>query len=765
LKRLFFLLLGLAALVPAPALMQPPAAGEFVQAVEFPYYLYPRAQWERELVWMKTIGVRTVEFSIPWNWHQIGPGDFDFTGRTSPRRDLVGLIRLLRRLDLRAWVKPLPPVHGWINNGWLAPGPDARAQRAWLDELERMLATQTERHGGPIAFVEGRGLSIDAIAPPSPVAAISANDPAALARSRETLASAHGALVWEEVEDQLYPAGWEPVSGAVLRKGAVDLSGDERVGTSALRRDAALLRGWSAILPEMRVVPVPKPLSGRWPSGISVAELVAPQASAVSITNRGAKPFQGELRVAEPESRRVLAIPTVTVPPGESLWLPLSVAIGGGGLCKECTNFSGVERIVYATAELTAIEFENGILAMEFAAPEPGEVVLQLVREPEGPFLAAGKPTEFSWDEKTLRARLPVPASKEAGNRVRIGLAIEAPDTSAFFGDSSLSDIRRLIIGRKNIVPTTYSSPEVAARSRLRLPEGFTGTPTLKSPNEIEYAVDVPAEALHGDWANLAIETDGVPLGRARLQLFRPASIRMSEAIRLHFGQQTELAVEPPTASVDPKAGRNLEIVIRNNSPEIQTYQLEASGEGLEFFPAQTEISIGAVMERSVNLRVFASDDNAAGIRDWRLRVRGGANVDIPMRAVLTPRGATVVWSADLDGDGYPEWVLESQKVRAVFSAQDGGRWMELTWKDSGANFLPEAGAFAGAGPVAVRAAGETLEFSGRDWKRIARLTENALTIEQNTPLPADRLAPEKRGNTSLSITRASASRATYKLE
>jgi hypothetical protein len=90
---------------------------------------------------------------------------------------------------------------------------------------------------------------------------------------------------------------------------------------------------------------------------------------------------------------------------------------------------------------------------------------------------------------------------------------------------------------------------------------------------------------------------------------------------------------------------------------------------------------------------------------------------------------------------------------------------MELTWKDSGANFLPETGAFAGAGPVAVRAAGDTLEFSGRDWKRIARLTEKTLTIEQNTALPADRLAPEKRGNTSLSIIRASPSRATYKLE
>ena len=96
-------------------------------------------------------------------------------------------------------------------------------------------------------------------------------------------------------------------------------------------------------------------------------------------------------------------------------------------------------------------------------------MVLQLAREPVGPYLAAGKPTKLDWDEKTLRARLPIPASTAAGNRVRVGLAIEAPETSAFFNDA-----RRLVIGQKNVISTVYSSADVASRSRLRLPEGFT---------------------------------------------------------------------------------------------------------------------------------------------------------------------------------------------------------------------------------------------------------------------------------------------------
>src|SRR3954454_15175900 len=93
------------------------SAAEYVQAVEFPYYLYPRALWERELVWLKSIGIRTVEFSIPWNWHQTQPGNFDFDGRSSPRRDLAGLIRTLRKLDLHAWVRPMPSTPAWSGEG------------------------------------------------------------------------------------------------------------------------------------------------------------------------------------------------------------------------------------------------------------------------------------------------------------------------------------------------------------------------------------------------------------------------------------------------------------------------------------------------------------------------------------------------------------------------------------------------------------------------------------------------------------------------
>ena len=725
-----------------------------VQAVEFPYYLYPRGVWERELVWLKNLGVDTVEFTIPAGYHQSGAGTFDLTGSTGPRRDLLGLIRLLRKLGLRAWVRPFTAAPGLI-----ASQHDAAQQRAWLRQLEQTLAPQTVAHGGPVAFVEGHGIALDAAVAPAPVTTISATDPNALARSREALRTPHGAILWTDVEDALYPAGWEAIPATLLRKGAVSLGGEERPATVALRRSAALLRSWGRLFTNLRPAVLPPPATGKLPEGVTAFELVSAAASAVSLTNASKKPFHEDLHVADPVTRRTLVIPGVNLAPGQSLWLPLGVSLGPDGLCRDCTKFAAPEHIVYATAELLSIEFENGILAMEFAAPEAGEVVLQLERRPVGPFLAVGIPTSFDWDEAHMRARLRIPASKQADARVRIGIAIEAPETSGFF-----NDLHRLLIGRKNTVSTMYSSPELAARSRLRLPEGFSAVSTKKSPNEIDVEIAVPPDLLHGDFANLALEADGAPLGRARVQLFRPASVRLVSALSLHFGQSAEVAPEPPVAALDA-AGGNIEIAIRNNSVQIQTYRVQLTGAGMEFLPAQADISIAPTDERRVEFRGFpAAGPPASALRELSLAVTNGAELTVPLRAVLIPRSGAVCWTADLDGDGAPEWILESAKVRAVFSAQDGGRWMEFTWKDTGINFLPEPGVFAQSGAVEVHAAGDTLEFTGKGWKRTVTLSGTSLVIQQSIAFTGELPATAKRGNITLTVERTAPGRGVFSL-
>src|SRR5437588_4758288 len=183
--RALVLLVLLAGAAPAPELPRP-----LVQAVEFPYYSYPPQFWERELVWLKNLGIDTVAFSIPWNWHQLDPETLDLAGRTSPRRDLLGFIRLVKRAGLQAWIRPSPPVKGWLDSGYLAGlESDHRALRKWLWDLQSALDPFLAAHGGPIAFVEGSGVVFNAPAPPQPVMSVSANDARAMARSREVFAA------------------------------------------------------------------------------------------------------------------------------------------------------------------------------------------------------------------------------------------------------------------------------------------------------------------------------------------------------------------------------------------------------------------------------------------------------------------------------------------------------------------------------------------------------------------------------------------------
>ena len=687
---------------------------EFVQAVEFPYYHHPRVLWERELVWLMNIGIRTVAFS---GSQTVAPSD--------PRSDLPAFLQILRRLGMRGW------IYGVSR------------------DLETKLEPQLEKHGGPVAFIEGPS-TLAAPAPPSPITRLSATASTSLLRSREVFAGGHGSVLWQDVEDTLAPT---------LQRGVVSFSGDERPGARTLRRNAALLQNWAAILPGLNTT---RKIPGKIPA-VQLTSVGPHAASAVSISNTGTSTWTGPLHVYDPRVGRQLIISKIEVPAGQSLWLPVNVPLSTGGLCQDCATFAPGDRIVYATAELHSIEYENGILACEFVAPVAGEVVIQLSRTPSGPFIAGGRPTEFEWDEKNAVVRLPIPAGKGALSKVRIGLATEPPDTSAFFSGPS-----RLIIGKPNIVSTSYSSEGLAGRSRVLAPAGYRLKAIPKSPMEIDYEVTVPADgprdSTHGEFVTLALEADGVRLGRTRVQLFRPASLRIREASSLRLGLDSEAPLDPPLVTFDPKAGRDLHIAIRNNYPSIQNYAIELTGKGLTFLPARAEVSIAAAAEREISVRVF-SDEPTTALREATVRVSGAAEFEHRFQALPVGRGDVVAYARDLDGDGVEDRVLESQRVRASFSGSDG-RWMEWVWKDSNTNFLAESGLWPGTGPVRVSRSGTGWQFqTSKGLRTISLGLDNLLTIEQDHPLPPETLKPGKRDGVGNTVERPTPTRALYRLE
>jgi hypothetical protein len=250
----------------------------------------------------------------------------------------------------------------------------------------------------------------------------------------------------------------------------------------------------------------------------------------------------------------------------------------------------------------------------------------------------------------------------------------------------------------------------------------------------MSYRVDVPADAVHGDHVQLALEADGIQMGHVRLQVLRPASLRFHQAVALHYGADRELISDPPLIPVEKPAGRSIDVVIRNNSPEIRSFTLEASGEHIEFSPARTEISIGGSMEREVTLRVF-TDQAEPGLHNCRFRLRGAAEVDTTAVLVVIPRDKTAAYSYDLDADGQPEYVLENQHLRAVFSRSDGGRWMEFVWKDSNRNVLPENGVEIGKATLELRATDLSVARTGPiESVQPGKFGEATLSIEHPNP-------------------------------
>ncbi len=94
----------------------------------FFYERIPRSEWRRAMLQMRDIGANTLDLYIPWNWHELADGDFDFTGRTSPRRDLGEVLRLGKELGFHFVVRPGPVIRNeWRNGGypaWLLRRPE-----------------------------------------------------------------------------------------------------------------------------------------------------------------------------------------------------------------------------------------------------------------------------------------------------------------------------------------------------------------------------------------------------------------------------------------------------------------------------------------------------------------------------------------------------------------------------------------------------------------------------------------------------------------
>lgn len=85
-------------------------APHLVQGGEYQYFRIRRDLWRPCLEKLRDAGLDSISAYVPWVWHEVEEGRFDFTGETDPSRDLVGFLELTAELGLPVVIKPGPYI-------------------------------------------------------------------------------------------------------------------------------------------------------------------------------------------------------------------------------------------------------------------------------------------------------------------------------------------------------------------------------------------------------------------------------------------------------------------------------------------------------------------------------------------------------------------------------------------------------------------------------------------------------------------------------
>lgn len=114
----------------------------FVISGEIHYFRLDPRLWEKHLVMLKRAGANTTSTYIPWDWHECEEGKFDFQGKTHPARNLLGYIKLCKKVELDLIVKPGP---------YILAEYDLHGLPAWLLKRTNKDAHAQDEHGSVIA--------------------------------------------------------------------------------------------------------------------------------------------------------------------------------------------------------------------------------------------------------------------------------------------------------------------------------------------------------------------------------------------------------------------------------------------------------------------------------------------------------------------------------------------------------------------------------------------------------------------------------------
>jgi len=130
---------------------------------EVHYWRLNPHRWAGILERVRALGVEMVATYVPWQYHELAPGRFDFTGESEPQRSLTGFLDLLGSRGFRVFIRPGPYIYAeWRNAGVpdrVAPmhrlGAEYRREaEVWMRAVCRVIGPHLATRGGPIVLFQ-----------------------------------------------------------------------------------------------------------------------------------------------------------------------------------------------------------------------------------------------------------------------------------------------------------------------------------------------------------------------------------------------------------------------------------------------------------------------------------------------------------------------------------------------------------------------------------------------------------------------------------
>jgi hypothetical protein len=401
-----------------------------------------------------------------------------------------------------------------------------------------------------------------------------------------------------------------------------------------------------------------------------------------------------------PAAESLLRLPRLTLPPRESLLLPVRVPLRNP-YWETAPGLETTDEIYYATAELSHVDYDGKSLRLEFTAPAEAEVALRLsarptgaridgteaaiqedgtrqlyvIRMPHGSAPHFVRVLEVDYPREGPRITIQAKGTWITGETRAVRLRVENPNPASLEGD--LDFVAGSVYKAEN-PPLSVHIPGRAAR-------------------EFSFPIEIPTHAAENQSEELIAtlrETGSAVTWawKSQATIHHPFdySLGPTQSFPLREDQSIPI-VHPLLTTVNLPGDAVVQLHVKNWLDHEQVVTLATESKDLNVTPASSQLVLPPGGETTVELR--APLTQGSGVYRFGLRLHAGSYAvsDAVLIAALR-EGDAIAYKLDYDRDGFEDLILENRAVRCFLSPQAGGRSFAYVFKETNANVFDSVG-------------------------------------------------------------------------